>query len=238
MIDRTRKSLGVAVSLAVAWPMAGHAQIIIGPADAVDGDSLSMTGTDIRLFGIDAPEGAQTCQRDGVEWACGEAAKRQLADLVEGKQLRCDQRVTDRYGRVVATCHAGNLDLARTMVEAGLAIALPKFTDAYVDAEARAQQYKIGIWGSTFQEPAAWRAAHPVREPNASSVSRAARPATQSPRSYRDSFGCAIKGNRNRKGQWIYHLPGMPYYEATRPEELFCTEAEAQAAGYRRAIVR
>jgi hypothetical protein len=46
------------------------------------------------------------------------------------------------------------------------------------------------------------------------------------------------KGNRNRKGQWIYHVPGMPYYDATRAEEVFCTEAEARAAGYRRAIVR
>ena len=49
---------------------------------------------------------------------------------------------------------------------------------------------------------------------------------------------CSIKGNRNRKGQWIYHVPGMPYYDRTRPEEVFCTEAEARAAGYRRAIVR
>jgi hypothetical protein len=47
-----------------------------------------------------------------------------------------------------------------------------------------------------------------------------------------------IKGNRNRRGQWIYHLPGMPYYNVTRAEEMFCTEADAQAAGYRRAIVR
>jgi hypothetical protein len=47
-----------------------------------------------------------------------------------------------------------------------------------------------------------------------------------------------IKGNRNRKGQWIYHVPGMPYYEQTRAEEMFCTEAEARAAGYRRAKVR
>jgi hypothetical protein len=30
----------------------------------------------------------------------------------------------------------------------------------------------------------------------------------------------------------------MPYYNQTRAEEVFCTEAEAQAAGYRRAIVR
>lgn len=35
-----------------------------------------------------------------------------------------------------------------------------------------------------------------------------------------------------------YHLPGFPYYEATRAEVIFCAEAQAQAAGYRRAIVR
>lgn len=52
------------------------------------------------------------------------------------------------------------------------------------------------------------------------------------------SSACNIKGNHSRRGEWIYHLPGMPYYEQTRPEAMFCTEAEAQAAGYRRAIVR
>jgi hypothetical protein len=30
----------------------------------------------------------------------------------------------------------------------------------------------------------------------------------------------------------------VPYYDRTRPEEMFCTEAEARAAGERRAIVR
>lgn len=30
----------------------------------------------------------------------------------------------------------------------------------------------------------------------------------------------------------------MPYFEQTRSEEMFCTEAEAQVAGYRRAIFR
>lgn len=47
-----------------------------------------------------------------------------------------------------------------------------------------------------------------------------------------------IKGNRNRRGEWIYHVPGMPYYDQTQPEEIFCSERQAQAAGYRRAIVR
>jgi hypothetical protein len=30
----------------------------------------------------------------------------------------------------------------------------------------------------------------------------------------------------------------MPYYDATRAEEVFCTEAEIRAAGYRRAMVK
>ena len=49
---------------------------------------------------------------------------------------------------------------------------------------------------------------------------------------------CAIKGNRSRRSEWIYHVPGMPYYGQTQAEEVFCTEAEARAAGYRWALVR
>lgn len=54
----------------------------------------------------------------------------------------------------------------------------------------------------------------------------------------RSAGGCVIKGNRSRRGDWIYHVPGMPYHAQTRAEQMFCSEAEARAAGYRRAIVR
>ena len=43
-----------------------------------------------------------------------------------------------------------------------------------------------------------------------------------------------IKGNINSKGEKIYHVPGGASYNVTDPEEWFNTEAEAQAAGYRR----
>jgi hypothetical protein len=51
--------------------------------------------------------------------------------------------------------------------------------------------------------------------------------------------GCAIKGNISGSGR-IYHLPGQENYDATgineaRGERWFCSEAEAQAAGWRRA---
>ena len=43
-----------------------------------------------------------------------------------------------------------------------------------------------------------------------------------------------IKGNINSKGEKIYHVPGGAFYNRTNPEAWFNTEAEAQAAGYRR----
>ncbi|MGH2587464.1 MAG: hypothetical protein ACRDJE_21315 [Dehalococcoidia bacterium] len=45
----------------------------------------------------------------------------------------------------------------------------------------------------------------------------------------------AIKGNVNREGEKIYHVPGDPNYERTRAEQTFATAEEAEAAGFRRA---
>ncbi|PEY37291.1 hypothetical protein CN354_13435 [Bacillus cereus] len=44
---------------------------------------------------------------------------------------------------------------------------------------------------------------------------------------------CNIKGNRNSKGEKIYHMLGQQFYDKTNPEEMFCSEADAKAAGYR-----
>lgn len=51
---------------------------------------------------------------------------------------------------------------------------------------------------------------------------------------------CRIKGNINAAGERIYHLPGQAHYSRTRIDEgrgqrWFCSEAEARAAGWRRA---
>ena len=52
--------------------------------------------------------------------------------------------------------------------------------------------------------------------------------------------GCAIKGNISSDGKRIYHVPGQTWYDRTRidrenGERWFCSEAEARAAGWRRA---
>lgn len=45
--------------------------------------------------------------------------------------------------------------------------------------------------------------------------------------------GETIKGNINKRGEKIYHMPGSLSYSKTIPEAWFSTPAEAEAAGYR-----
>ena len=45
---------------------------------------------------------------------------------------------------------------------------------------------------------------------------------------------CLIKGNISAKGDKIYHLKGGAFYDRTKAEQCFNTEAEAQAAGFRK----
>lgn len=149
------------LALSLGWPSLAQAAVIRGPARAVDGDTLAMTGARVRLFAIDAPEKSQTCTRAGEAWACGQEATAVLERLIDGKEVSCRQVTIDRYGRMVAKCTVGNRDLAEMMVRAGMAIALPQFSDAYTAPETVAKAMKAGIWSSEFQTPADYRAAHP-----------------------------------------------------------------------------
>jgi endonuclease YncB( thermonuclease family) len=211
-----------------------------GPGQAKDGDSLMVGDKEVRLFGIDAPEFDQSCKRGGEDWSCGASAADKLAQLVTGKSVVCSAVGTDQHGRLLGRCMVGATDVNRAMVASGYAVAFRRYSSDYVSAEDSARVTKRGIWAGTFQMPSDYRHAGdaPVPFRSKTAQKRTAPRAVSSDWSGRSSGSCNIKGNRNRKGQWIYHVPGMPYYEATRAEEVFCTEAEARAAGYRRAIVR
>ena len=134
------------------------AQIIYGNPSAVDGDTLDFGGGRVRLFGIDAPERTQTCQRASGAWECGADATVLLASLIEGQRVQCEQRDTDRYGRPVAVCTAGGIDLSEAMARTGFAIALEHFSADYVATVEQARTARLGIWEGTFQEPAEFRA--------------------------------------------------------------------------------
>lgn len=148
--------LGLLLFTGAAGAAAG--ETISGVATAIDGDTLEIHGTRIRLFGIDAPESAQQCVApDGKSWPCGRRVAFAVADAVKDKTVTCTVRDTDRYGRSVAVCYVGTQDLNEWIAKQGMAFAYTRYSREYADEEASARDKRIGIWNGTVQNPADFR---------------------------------------------------------------------------------
>jgi endonuclease YncB( thermonuclease family) len=198
---------------------------IIGRAHVIDGDTLTVAGVRIRLWGIDAPEGRQSCHdAAGRLYACGEVSTARMRGLVADRDVTCVVRDHDQYGRSVSQCRSGERDLGAVMVDEGLAVEYRQFDGgAYAMAEAQARKAKRGLWAGAFEQPSAWRSDE-RRE-----VAAAPQPAAPG--------GCLFKGNVNARGSRIVHAPGQRDYAATRidtarGERWFCSLEAATAAGW------
>lgn len=238
--------LGVAVerdSASAAAPAISAPQtgVVAGPARVIDGDTVDIGGTRIRIQGIDAPEHDDRC-RDaaGRAWACGQWSTEVARAAFEGADLRCRDLGERTWGRVVAQCFLGEEDFAAIMLRKGAARACPRFANqhahsrGYMALERQAKAAGAGIFAGTPPPLAGFceerRASAPDRTPE--------RPAELVQASGGD---CRIKGNINASGERIYHVPGQRFYDVTRidtsrGQRWFCSEAEAQAAGWRRAL--
>jgi endonuclease YncB( thermonuclease family) len=148
-------SLVLAVGLAVGGVilLKPDGRLLEGRIHVVDGDSLRMGGTDIRLKGIDAPELRQTCRRSGRPYPCGQESRQALLRLVGDGPVRCRVTGRDRYGRSLARCTMGEADLGAVLVQEGHALAY----GGYVREEASARKRSAGLWSGEFERPDAWR---------------------------------------------------------------------------------
>jgi len=197
-----------------------HSGPLTGDVRVVDGDTIVVGETRIRLEGIDAPETAQTCRRKWFGWwPCGTAATEALVKLIGAKPVTCQPNGLDKYGRTLATCFVDSHDINAQMVRLGYAWAFVRYSASYVKEEAAAKAEGVGIWQGE---------AMPAWEFRAGRWAAAEQQAPQ---------GCAIKGNITKHGR-IYHMPWSPWYaqikiEADKGKRWFCTEAEAIAAGWR-----
>ena len=223
------------VGIALRATPALAAEPIVGRASVTDGDTVVIHGTRIRLHGIDAPESAQLCQdAAGKDYRCGQRAALALADRIGEAPISCEPRDTDRYGRTVAVCRKGGEDLNAWMVEQGLATAYQRYSRDYVQAETTARSLKRGLWAGTFDPPSDWR-----RGKRANGIeTRPEMEKRPEPPAAPAQASCTIKGNISRKGDRIYHVPGSRDYERTvitesTGERMFCSEAEAEKAGWR-----
>jgi endonuclease YncB( thermonuclease family) len=225
-----------------------HAQTqVTGIPRIVDGDTVQIGELKIRLLGIDAPETDQIClDKNEQRWACGITARDELINRFGGRSWDCRIAGKDRYGRSLGNCEVEGEDVEKWMVTNGWALSFVRYSNTYNGDEVTAKTAKAGLWAGAFFAPWDWRSRNSkttvlgsVSVPTdaqsvlLSSVSAGAAPSAE----------CQIKGNVNRRGECIFHLPGTRYYSAikmdnSKKKRWFCSATEAVAAGCRLAGAR
>jgi endonuclease YncB( thermonuclease family) len=201
-------------------------QTITGKVVGVsDGDTITVLDASnkehkVRLLGIDAPESNQDF---------GSRAKQSRSDLVFGKTVTVTSEAKDMYGRVLGDVTLDGRNINLEQVRRGFAwfyrfYAKELRTEdvkAYDQAEAQARKEKRGLWAGPSPVPP-WE----FRQSGKAAKAPGAKPTT--------TATGPIIGNRTSK---IYHMSNCPDYNkvSERNRVPFKTEAEAQAAGYRKA---
>lgn len=191
-----------------------------GRAVARSGDSLRIDDKILRLAGIEAPDRDQTCQPvGGRSWPCGRAAADALSRLLRGRDIGCELAGVDDTGMQLATCRVGDADLADSLVRSGHVFAETGLFATYGSAESAARKARAGVWSGAIERPSAFRARR---------WEEAKRSAPE---------GCPIKG-QVASGTRVYVLPWASSYERVkirthRGERWFCSEKEAQEAGWK-----
>ncbi len=151
----------IALLIFAGWWLGGYDDLntsdYSGIPTIIDGDSLELEYTQIRLFGIDAPEIGQECRKGKNFYNCGTKARSHLRKLIGASIVTCHEEEVDRYDRIVAECFAKDKNLSSEMVKAGWALSYLNYASPFLKEEAEAQKHKRGLWQGDFQEPAEYR---------------------------------------------------------------------------------
>src|SRR6267378_1673426 len=118
---------------------------LVGQPSVVDGDTLDIHGTRIRLWGVDAPESCQLC--------CGAKAANDLDSFIARRPVNCTPVAADQYGRTVATCSVAGADIGEWLVHNGLALDWPQYSKGkYGSAQREADRSGRGVWAGSYVE--------------------------------------------------------------------------------------
>lgn len=217
----------------------------------IDGDTIELTdGKKVRYIGMDTPE---TVHPEKPVQCFGKEASEENKRLVEGQTIRLEKDVseTDRYGRLLRYVYLDGIMVNDTLVRQGFAYASTyppdvKYQDQFSTAQKEARENMRGLWKSCQgNEKNTTNGTNTTNTTNQTNnpmnVTSTPAPQVQG-QSVERSTGtaCLIKGNISAKGDKIYHLPGCGSYDKTSIDESvgekwFCSEDEAQKAGWRKA---
>ncbi len=220
--------------------------ILYDVKEVIDGDTIKIdyegTETSVRLIGVNTPETVDP--RTTVE-CFGQEASDYLKTLLVGKKIKIEADSTqtdrDKYNRLLRYVYLDNEDVGYKIISNGYGYEytynVPYDKQAsYKDAQSVAEGGKRGLWANgvcsenTTETQDTTISTTPTVSANDTDYSTAS------------GTECTIKGNINSSGEKIYHVPGQKYYDSTRidteyGERWFCSEAEAQAAGWRKSKV-
>ena len=147
----------VGIYISKHWPTQSTSTVV-GTSYVIDGDTIDISGTRIRLLAIDAPELEQACSdAQGRSWDCGSVAARELRNHVNEQDLKCESSRQDQYRRVLAICFMPDgSDVNAWMVRQGWAVAF-RTTKRYRPEQDEAAAAKRGLWAGAFVMPWEWR---------------------------------------------------------------------------------
>lgn len=209
----------------------------------VDGDTIKVvingkTET-LRLIGIDTPETVDP--RKPVQ-CFGKEASNKAKEWLSGKEVELEAETSqgdrDKYNRLLRYVRVKggifyNLEIIKQGYAHEYTYGVPyKYQADFKNAEKYARDNKLGLWAdNTCAGDTTKAATASVSAP----IAPIAVPTTNNPT---DTSKCTIKGNVTTEK--IYHLPGCGSYDKTvidesAGERWFCTEADAIAAGWRKA---
>ena len=94
---RGKAMMALALTLVILAGLPASAQqSTTGRTTMKDADTIIINGRQFRLWGIDAPEGDQTCRRDRRTWECGAQATQALERLIGRSTVTCRTLELDR----------------------------------------------------------------------------------------------------------------------------------------------
>jgi endonuclease YncB( thermonuclease family) len=216
-----------------------------------DGNTIQLGEVSYRLDGIDAPEFDQICIDDQADpWSCGVDAREQLTRLIGGRSVHCDDLGPDKTYRKrhigLCTVEGETESLNQQLVRAGFALDFePSAKGRFLGDEGAAKDGRLGLWRGCFVAGQEFR----LGKKDGTLFGGACR--TDRDRQIREALfpddlampsGCSIKAKfavraRVTGNVGIYHLQACPSYPAiTQPDRWFCSEDDAEAAGFRRAF--
>ncbi len=89
-----------------------------------------------------------------------------MRSLIRGRDLTCQPKSLDKYGRTLATCALPDgTNVNAWMVEQGLAVT-SGYAEVYGSQQAAAKSAKRGLWAGSFTQPREWRRQHPRSDGN------------------------------------------------------------------------